>query len=428
MSNPSLSSSASLDQNSSSSTTGMPEPSVEAQSYSQQLVEKIAAEIAASHGWVDFATYMNLALYAPNLGYYSGGAQKFGQYGDFITAPELGVAYQSDKKISGSYRPSLFAQTLANQVVQVMAEMKSDNLFDVFESGILELGAGTGRLALDLLLVLQQMGQLPSHYYILEVSAHLRSVQTETIQKMLPEGIFSRVVWLDTLPEAFSGLILGNEVLDALPVHIVKNTDNGLVEVGVSQNADGQLVWKEQALTNKLLADEVSELNLPTGYMTEICPLATGLIASLATVLQQGVILLIDYGFTRQEYYHAHRSEGTLMCHYRHFAHSDPLIYIGLQDITAHVDFTRVAVAGVENGLDCRGFSSQTQFLINCGITECLAQISPNDMAVYAPLASQAQKLLSPAEMGELFKVIAFSKQFTSPLLGFQQGDKRHTL
>lgn len=419
MSNPSLSSNATLVPNPSPLKTGMPEPSLEAQNYSKQLLGKIAAEIAASHGWIDFATYMNLALYAPNLGYYSGGAQKFGQYGDFVTAPELGVVYQSDKKSSGSYRPSLFAQTLANQVAPVIVETRAD---------ILELGAGTGRLALDLLLVLQQMGQLPSHYYILEVSTHLRMVQKETMRQILPDDIFSKVVWLDTLPEAFSGLILGNEVLDALPVHIVKNTDSGLVEVGVSQNIDRQLIFREQALTNNLLADQVSELNLPIGYMTEICPLASGLVASLANILQQGVILLIDYGFTRQEYYHAHRSEGTLMCHYRHYAHSDPLVYVGLQDITAHVDFTRVALAGVENGLDCKGFNSQAQFLINCGITECLTQISPNDLAIYAPMASQAQKLLSPAEMGELFKVIAFSKQFTSPLLGFQQGDKRHTL
>lgn len=419
MSNPSLSSNASLEPTPSTLKTGMPEPSLEAQYYSQQLLGKIAEEIAASNGWMDFATYMNLALYAPNLGYYSGGAQKFGQYGDFVTAPELGVAYQSDKKSSGSYSPSLFAQTLANHVAQVLVETKSD---------ILELGAGTGRLALDLLLVLQRMDQLPSHYYILEVSAHLRAVQRQAMQQMLSDDIFSRVIWLETLPEAFSGLILGNEVLDALPVHIVKNTEIGLVEVGVSQSIDGKLIWKEQALTNELFTDQVCELNLTIGYMTEVCPLASGLLATLANILQQGVILLIDYGFTRQEYYHAHRSEGTLMCHYRHYAHSDPLIYIGLQDITAHVDFTRVALAGVDNGLDCRGFSSQAQFLINCGITECLAQISPNDLAIYAPLASQAQKLLSPAEMGELFKVIAFSKQFASPLLGFQQGDKRHTL
>lgn len=399
--------------------TGMPVPSPEEQNHSQQLLEKIASEIAAAGGWLDFATYMNLALYAPHLGYYSGGTQKFGQYGDFVTAPELGVAYQGSKKSRDSYRPSLFAQTLANQVAQVMVETKGD---------ILELGAGTGRLASDLLLMLQQMECLPAHYYILEVSAHLRLVQQETMQEMLPVDVFVRVVWLNRLPDTFSGLILGNEVLDALPVHIVKNTDSGLVELGVTKNVDGYLVLEEQALANNQIDAQLNELNLPAGYMTEVCSLASALVASLANTLEQGVLLLIDYGFTRQEYYHAHRSEGTLMCHYRHYAHSDPLLYVGLQDITAHVDFTRVAVAGVESGLECKGFSSQAQFLINCGITECLARVSPHDMAVYAPLASQAQKLLSPAEMGELFKVIAFSKQFTSPLLGFKQGDKRHTL
>lgn len=405
--------------NSSLPKTGMPEPSLEEQNYSQRLLEKISAEISAAGGWLDFASYMNLALYAPHLGYYSGGAQKFGQYGDFVTAPELGVAYRDNKNSKNSYRPSLFAQTLANQVAQVMVETKRD---------ILELGAGTGRLALDLLLTLQQMDCFPLHYYILEVSAHLRLVQQETMQELLPDDIFARVVWLDTLPDTFSGLILGNEVLDALPVHIVKTTDNGLAEIGVAKSLDGCLAFEQRVLTNNQLCDQLSELNLPVGYLTEICPLATALVASLASILQQGVILLIDYGFTCQEYYHVHRSEGTLMCHYRHYAHSDPLVYVGLQDITAHVDFTRVALAGVESGLECKGFSSQAQFLINCGITECLAQISPHDIGVYAPLASQAQKLLSPAEMGELFKVIAFSKQITSPLLGFKQGDKRHTL
>lgn len=397
----------------------LPEPSIDAQSHSQQLLKEISQNIADSNGWIDFATFMNLALYAPNLGYYSGGLQKFGQSGDFVTAPELGVAYQRDKNPSGSCIPSLFAQTLANQVAQVLQETNGN---------VLELGAGTGRLALDLLLMLQKMGQLPSRYFILEVSAHLRMVQRETLQQHLSDDVFSSVVWLDELPELFDGLILGNEVLDALPVHIVKNTDHGVVEVGVSQSESGCLIWKERALTDGAVYTQASELSLPIGYMSEICPLATGLVASLANIMQQGVILLIDYGFTRQEYYHSHRSEGTLMCHYRHYAHSDPLVYVGLQDITAHVDFTGVALAAVDNGLDCKGFVSQAQFLINCGITNCLAQISPHDMAVYAPLASQAQKLLSPAEMGELFKVIALSKQFTSPLLGFQQGDKRHTL
>jgi SAM-dependent MidA family methyltransferase len=411
--------------NANSPNIGLPEPDPEAQRHSQQLAEVIGAEIEASNGWIDFATFMHLALYAPSLGYYSAGAKKFGVHGDFVTAPELGVAYTGKNSQSHSYRPSLFAQTLANQVAQVLAETNGQ---------VLELGAGTGRLALDLLLMLQKMGQLPSHYFILEVSAHLRQVQRETMQHLLPQEILSRVVWLDTLPQAFNGLILGNEVLDALPVHVVKNTENGLVELGVKAEVGGatdkkeSFAWQERALTHGQLYEQVHELDLPIGYMTELCPLAIGLMASLANAMRQGVILMIDYGFTRQEYYHAHRNEGTLMCHYRHLAHGNPLIYVGLQDITAHVDFTRVALAGVESGMDCKGFCSQAQFLINCGITECLAKVSPNDMLEYTPLAAQAQKLLSPAEMGDLFKVIAFAKQFASPLLGFQQGDKRHAL
>ena len=383
---------------------GLPEPSADALAHSRALVTLIHRHIDAANGWISFAEYMHLALYAPGLGYYSGGAKKFGEAGDFVTAPEISP---------------LFAQALATQVAQVLAETQGN---------ILELGAGTGKLALELLRELQTLEQLPAQYLILEVSAQLCEIQRTTLQQHLPPELMQRVAWLDTMPSEFIGMVLANEVLDALPVHVVHRQSIGLVEQGVTKDETHDFAWREQALTSGSLHDAAVALDLPPEYTTELCPAAGALLASLAAMLTQGVILLIDYGFPRREYYHAQRSQGTLMCHYRHHAHGDPFVYVGLQDITAHVDFTAIAEAGLASGLGLLGYCGQAQFLINCGITELLGRVSPHDMARYAPLASQAQKLLSPAEMGELFKVIAFGKNITNPLLGFARGDRRHTL
>jgi len=383
--------------------TSLPKPSAEALAHSRQLSMLIRAEIEAAGGWMDFARYMHLALYAPDLGYYSGGAKKFGQDGDFVTAPEISP---------------LFAQTLAKQVTQILQLTAGD---------ILELGAGTGRLAAALMLELQQLGQLPARYQILEVSAHLRQIQHETLQQELPPELMRCVQWLDNLPDTFNGLVLGNEVLDALPVHIVKSSGDGLFERGVTWG-DDTFAWAERPLTSGALFEQANKLNLPPDYTTELCPAATGLVASLANSLQQGALLFVDYGFSRREYYHPQRSQGTLMCHYRHYAHDDPFFHPGLQDITAHVDFTSIAEVAVANGLQLLGYSGQAQFLINCGITEILAKVSSSDTPTYLPLAAQAQKLLSPAEMGELFKVIALGKDLNQPLLGFASGDRSHTL
>jgi len=383
--------------------TTLPMPDAEASAHSASLSTLIKNSIAANQGWIDFAHYMELALYAPGLGYYSGGAKKFGKSGDFVTAPEISP---------------LFAQTLARQVAQVM---------EAGNPHILELGAGTGTLALELLMELARMKQLPERYLILEVSAHLRQVQQETLVQHLPNALLAKVQWLDALPENFSGVVLGNEVLDALPVHIIKTTDQGFMELGVTYDQNS-FHWTERSLTNQNLKKVVTDLHLPAGYVTEICLAASALLSSLANMLDTGLILLIDYGFPRHEYYHPQRSQGTLMCHYRHYAHSDPFYYPGLQDITAHVDFSNVAHTALANGMALKGFCGQAQFLINCGITELLSRVSPHDMAAYVPLASQAQKLLSPAEMGELFKVIAMAKGFDDDLIGFTQGDKSHTL
>lgn len=382
--------------------SSLPIPNAEAQAQSRQLAALIQAKIEQSAGWLSFADFMQMALYMPDLGYYSGGAKKFGIGGDFVTAPEISP---------------LFAQTLARQVAQVLAMTSGD---------VLELGAGTGKLAADLLLALHAAENAPKHYFILEVSAYLRQIQKETLQELLSPELLARVVWLDALPQNFLGVIIGNEVLDAIPLHLIHKTSGSLYERGVA-HADG-FIWQDRQLETGELYDLAASLDLPDEYLTEICPAVTGLITSLAQVLQCGVIIMVDYGFSAREYYHPQRNLGTLMCHYQHYSHTDPLINVGLQDITAHVDFTSVARAGVGHGLDLSGFCTQAQFLMNCGILDLISQVPAHDMAKYAPLAAAAQKLLSPAEMGDLFKVIAFSKQIEQPLLGFSAGDKTHTL
>lgn len=387
--------------------SSLPIPSTEEQHHSQQLCEVIKQQIAGiDNGWISFADFMQAALYTPELGYYSGGMQKFGDIkkggGDFITAPEM---------------TPLFSQTLAQQVAQVLEATQGD---------ILELGAGTGKLAADLLLALDVLGQLPTQYFILEVSSYLRGVQQQTLSAVLPEELFQRAVWLDALPESFVGLIFGNEVLDAIPVHLLVKNSGALQERGVI--FDGDFKWQDKPLRDELIQHHVKEVTLPEDYLTEVCPAATGLMNSLANVLEYGAILMIDYGFSAGEYYHPQRSQGTLMCHYQHYAHSDPLINVGLQDITAHVNFTAIAEGGILQGLALHGYCNQAQFLMNCGMLDLLAKTSPSDVLTYAPMAAAVQKLMSPAEMGELFKVIAFTKQLEIPLVGFTSGDKSHTL
>jgi SAM-dependent MidA family methyltransferase len=385
----------------------LPTPSVEAKKHSQQLVALIHKTLNEQKGWINFAKFMHLALYAPGLGYYSAGSQKFGDSktggGDFVTAPQISP---------------LFAQTLSNQIAQVL---------NITHGNILELGAGTGKLAADILSTLAEKGSAPAKYFILEVSDHLRQVQLETLQKRLPQDLAQRVEWLTKLPSSFNGVIVGNEVLDAIPVHIVRIKDDGIYERGIAIEAE-EFVWQDKILNEPSLLEVVGKLNLPESYITEVCPAASGLIASLANALQQGIILMIDYGFGAREYYHPQRNQGTLMCHYQHYAHTNPLMNIGLQDITAHVDFSQIAMLCNTYGIRLAGYASQAQFLMNCGILEIMSQVSPHNMARYAPLAAAAQKLLSPAEMGDLFKVIAFSKNIDEPLIGFVSGDKSHTL
>jgi SAM-dependent MidA family methyltransferase len=347
------------------------------------VLSRIKREIDAHGGWISFARYMELALHEPGLGYYAGGARKFGAQGDFVTAPELG---------------SLFGRTLARQL-------------QMFPR-ILEFGAGSGALAETLL------KELDVEYFILETSTELRDRQ----QKRLG----GKVKFLDSLPPRFSGAIIANEVVDAMPVHAVAWRDAGVMERGVSfQN--GNLLWNEREATGGL-RDEAEKITVPIPYVSEIGLVGSSWIHAVAESLESGAIFVIDYGFPRAEYYHPQRSMGTLMCHHRHRSHGDVFFEPGAQDITAHVDFSALAGAAREAGLEVLGYATQAQFLVNCGITDVLGEANVENALHYAPIAAQAQKLLSPAEMGELFKVLAVGRGVERPLLGFSRGDRSHTL
>lgn len=376
----------------------LPQPTADALAVSHQLRALIDAEIRDAGGWISFARYMELALYAPGLGYYSAGSRKLGAAGDFVTAPELSP---------------LFGRTLGRQLAELLAQ-------DIAE--VIELGAGSGALAAVLLEELAALDRLPQRYRILEVSADLRERQQAQLMFRVP-ALYSRVEWLDHLPERINAVVIGNEVLDALPVHRVRVDQGRIEEIGVIAH-DGAYAWARRPAAAALAA--AVPLQLPDDYETEINLAAPALVADLARRLDRGVLLFIDYGFPAQEFFHPQRNRGTLMCHYRHHAHDDPFLWPGLQDITAHVDFSAIARAGA--ALDLLGYANQAQFLINCGITALLAETPAADAARYAPLAAQAQQLLSPSEMGELFKVIALGRGITSSLCGFSRGDKSHTL
>ncbi len=380
----------------------LPVPDTVALAHSDALRAHIRDHLVAAGGWLSFADYMNHALYAPGLGYYSGGARKFGAAGDFVTAPEL---------------TPLFGQALANQVAQVLAASGGD---------VLELGAGSGRLAAVLLRALEGMGSLPERYAILELSADLRQRQQQYLEAEVPH-LLNRVVWLDALPTSFVGLILGNEVLDALPVHLLKWRGGRVYERGVCVEGDA-FGWQDCELSGGELQAAAERLSLDVDdYLSEISLAGPALVHSLGDRLEKGALLFIDYGFPRAEYYHPDRLTGTLMCHYRHHSFDDPFFYPGLTDITAHVDFTAIADAALEAGLEVLGYVSQAHFLINCGLLQRLERFGVGSID-YLRQTAMAQKLIQPSEMGELFKVIALGKGLDESLLGFTRGDRRHAL
>lgn len=385
----------------------LPAPSSDALAHSQRVVAHLTSLIGDAGGWIPFSRFMEAALYAPGLGYYAAGAMKFGAAGDFVTAPEM---------------TPLFGRTLAHAIAPVLAQPGGAQT----GAEVLELGAGSGRLAADLLGELERLDALPARYLILEVSAELRNRQQETLARELPH-LRGRVQWLDALPSHFDGVILGNEVLDALPVELVHWTESGPMVRGVTVE-NGRFAWQDRPIDDPVLRARATALALAPGYLSEINLAADALVSSLASALERGLILLLDYGFTASEYYHPQRHMGTLRVHYRHHALDDPFYLPGLADLTAHVDFSAVARAGLAAGLELAGYTSQASFLLDSGLTGLLMQTPPVDAAAYLPQANAVQRLVSPAEMGELFKVIGFAKGDVAPIAGFARGDRRHAL
>ena len=378
----------------------LPVPSSDALAASHALQHLIAAEIARNAGAISFARYMELALYAPGLGYYSGGSAKLGKDGDFTTAPELSP---------------LFGAALA-QVAAAIIPQSAPN--------ILEFGAGTGKLAFDILTELTAAGVKVERYSIVELSGELRGRQQEKLRD------FPQVAWLDAMPDAFDGVVFGNEVLDAMPVHLVIKNPQGWQELQVTVR-EGRFEYLEAPASAELLAQVERQIPdhaaLPVGYVTELHGIACGFMATLARMLGKGAALLFDYGFPAREFYFDQRVTGTLMCHYRHHAHPDPFYYPGLQDITAHVDFTAMALAAQDAGADVLGYLNQSGFLLGAGIGQLLLRTDPADAAAYLPQARAMQKLVSPAEMGELFKVLAVGKGVELPEAIVAQ-DRTHRL
>jgi SAM-dependent MidA family methyltransferase len=382
----------------------LPEPSDAARAHSARLAQHIQSEIERAAGRIAFARYMELALYAPGLGYYMAGARKLGAAGDFVTAPEISP---------------LYGKTLARQVAQVL---------DASHPEVLEVGAGSGALAAALLAELEVEGTLPDRYLILELSPDLRSRSRDTLAARVPH-LLERVAWLNQLPPSFRGCVIGNEVLDAMPVHRVTRRQGDTLEGFVQRGADSSPFMDLDLPAGDSLRETVEPLLLPDDdYRTEVQLVARAFIRSIASMLESGVALFVDYGFPRREYYHSQRNRGTLMCHYRHHAHADPYYLPGLQDITSHIDFSAIAEAAASGGLDLLGYATQAHFLINCGLTDLLARTPADDARAYLPLARQVDKLTSPAEMGELFKVIALGRHVPQPLLGFTSGDRRDAL
>jgi SAM-dependent MidA family methyltransferase len=380
----------------------LPAPTPDALAASHSLQQLIAAEIEQLGGAMAFSRFMELALYAPRLGYYSGGASKLGASGDFTTAPEIS---------------SLFGAAVARAAAAIIAQSAPD---------IIEFGAGTGKLARDVLSALGGMGVAVRSYTIIELSGELRARQQEAL-KDLPQ-----VRWLDGMPESFSGVVLANEVLDAMPVELVIRKD-GRWQRQMVTIENGAFAFVQQELPEALALHVMRQVpdadGLPDGYLTEIHPVAEGFMASLAAMMQggRGAAFLFDYGFPAHEYYLDQRMGGTLMCHYRHHSHPDPFYLPGLQDITAHVDFTAMALASQDAGLPVLAYMNQASFLLGAGIGELLMETSPDDALRFLPQSKAVQKLVSPAEMGELFKVLVVG-QDVELLDAIVRADRSHRL
>ncbi len=384
----------------------LPEPDEFEQMHSNKLCELIAAEIESAGGVITFRRYMEMALYQPGLGYYMAGARKFGAEGDFITAPEVS---------------SLFSDCLAAQCQQVLEQFETT-------ACVLEFGAGSGRMAADILARLEDLESLPDHYYILELSPELQQRQRQTIKDAVPH-LLASVKWLDSLEGLeLHGIVIANEVLDAMPVQRFRLNQDSNKELGVSYKNE-RFCWAELE-PEQILKERLSKISadLPNNYESELNPAVDGWMASVSSVLVQGAVILIDYGYVAQEYYHPERREGTLIGHYRHHLLEDPFVYPGLQDLSASVDFTAVADAGEQAGLDLDGFSSQALFLMSLGLDQFYAERSLESSIDRLKMAQQIKTLTLPAEMGERFQVIGFTKSLDLPLRGFSLRNQLHRL
>lgn len=391
--------------------SALPVPDREALAISQELSTRIAAEIARHGGWLSFARYMEMALYEPGLGYYSNPGQVFGAAGDFVTAPEL---------------TPLFGATLARQVSPWLKDPALVGSGQV----VLEVGGGSGMLAAQLLNALDNVGHHEVRYLILELSAERREHQRQTLKSLAP-GLMDRVGWLETFPESFAGVVVANELLDAMPVQLFEwqaDAEAELQEMGVTW-VDGQFAWAPRP-ADAVLTETVTALRNRLGpegaqwhspYRSEICPAQQAWMRTLADCMTAGVVMLLDYGFAAPEYYHPQRDQGTLMCHYRHRSHADPFLWPGLSDITAHVDFTALARAATAEGFSLVGYTSMAAFLLNAGLLDELADLPREPESFWFAQAQAVQQLISEAEMGELFKVIAFEKNLreAASVLGF---------
>jgi SAM-dependent MidA family methyltransferase len=388
-----------------STVTDLPAPDAAARAHSERVAAHLRAAIADGVGHIPFSRYMELALYAPGLGYYAAGAQKLGAAGDFFTAPEM---------------TPLFATALATQVAAVLAASGRRE--------IVELGGGSGRLAADLLVALAARGALPSRYAILEVSPDLAQRQRATLARDAPAHL-DRVAWITSLPETIDGALIANEVLDAVPVELVARRGGRWLEQGVTWNdARGGFSWDARPAGARIEALAAARFPPAGDYLSELNPAAEALVEDVGRRLIGGAALWIDYGFPAAEYYHPQRSEGTLMCHYRHRAHGDPFAWPGLTDITAHVDFTAMAEAGERAGLQVAGFTALAPFLMGCGMLDALAATGTPESPAYIRAAAAVQKLLAPSEMGELFKVLALARSEAIAWPGFDVADRRHRL
>lgn len=380
--------------------SGLPMPVAEALALSNELLAQIEQAIEKAAGWLPFDAYMELALYAPGLGYYANGLHKFGEGGDFITAPELGP---------------LFGQCLAWQCHEVLGELGGGD--------ILECGPGSGQLAVDILAALKQLGRLPEHYYLLEPSPSLAARQQTLIRQQHPE-LFSRIIWLNRLPQGFTGLILANEVADAMAVSRFFLDETGPQEAGVSIGTNGlELDWRP--LTSPGLATAIAELHqryqLPVGYQNEVNLRASAWSRALAEALQQGLILIIDYGYSGRELYHQQRNQGSLLCHYQHQSHDNPLLWPGLCDITTSVDFTALAEAALAAGCDSQAFTSQAHFLINTRLDTWLAAAMAKGGTAAVTSLQAAKRLTLPNEMGERFRALGLGKGLNQLPCGFER-------